>query len=73
MMESPVLQRFADRQERKGMVRAVTKGLEGRFGPIPSDLAILLEAIDDQATLDRLAMSASQCPDLDAFRAGLPG
>ena len=76
MIESPVLQRFAANQRRKGylqgMVRGVTMLLEVRFGSIPDDLGSLLRAIDDEATLERLARSAVRCPDLVAFRAGLP-
>lgn len=71
MIESPVLQRFAANQERKGMVKLLTKMLERRFGIIPEDLIAALRTIQDETTLIQLSESADRCPDLAAFRAEL--
>ena len=69
MIESPVLQRLLAKFERRGMTRGLTKILESRFGVLPDDVIASLAAIQDEATLDRLLDLATQCPDLEAFRA----
>lgn len=71
MIESPVLQRFAANQERKGMARMISLNLEERFGTIPEDVIADLKAIQDDAILVRFNRSAYMCPDVETFRAEL--
>lgn len=72
MIVSPAWPRFAANRKRAGVATTLIMFIEFRFDPIPDDLVSILRAIDDDATLDRRARLAVRCPDIGAFRAGLP-
>ena len=42
--------------------------LSARFGTVPADLALALQALTDQRRLEAMVWRACSCPSLDAFR-----
>jgi hypothetical protein len=73
MIESPVLLEFEANVKRKELARILEKVLLARFGAIPPEVATALRGIVDPAKLDELVESAVCCPDIEGFRAQLPG
>ena len=71
MIESPLLREFEAKTEQKTMRKAILRGIEARFGPIPPEVTAALQAVEDGAKLDELFDLALGCPDLDSFRARL--
>jgi hypothetical protein len=67
MFESPVLQRFVARRFHE----AVLDVLRARFGTVPRSITKHLREVLDEEKLRKLNVLAAQCPDLQAFRAGL--
>ena len=55
----------------QGLRQATLKILEGRFGSVPGDLAVLLQSITDPGKLEELTVSAALEPTLDSLRATL--
>ena len=51
--------------------RDLQRFLKGRFGTLTPEVETALRAVTDQVRLDGLVDWASQCTDLDAFRARL--
>jgi hypothetical protein len=68
MIESPLIQEFLQELLAERMHKAIAKVLEGRFGPIPSDLRARLQAVQDEQKLDDLNAFAGTCSELDEFR-----
>jgi hypothetical protein len=75
MTDSPLIQEIVA-EATKGIVAEARKAdlikfLQGRFGPIPADLSMLLQRIEDGQKLDLLVERAARCKDLNSFRQGL--
>jgi hypothetical protein len=64
MIESPLIQELLAER----MHKAIAKVLEGRFGTIPSDLRVRLQAVQDEQKLDDLNAFAGTCRSLEEFR-----
>jgi hypothetical protein len=69
MIESPLIQELLAER----MHKAIAKVLEGRFGPIPSDVRVRLQAVQQEEKLDDLNAFAGTCHNLDEFRKRLEG
>jgi hypothetical protein len=68
MIESPLIQElFADRDRNK-LQSYILKVLEGRFGPVASDLAAQIRAVSDVQKLEDLLTQAALCTGLESFR-----
>jgi hypothetical protein len=67
MIESPI---FAEWWAQASQ-HTLLKVLEGRFGPVPPDIAAQVKAIGDETQLDELSLAAGKCPDQGAFRTKL--
>jgi hypothetical protein len=67
MFESPVLQRFVARRFHE----AILDVLRARFGTVPRSITKHLREVLDEEKLRKFNVLAAQCPDLQAFRAGL--
>jgi hypothetical protein len=67
MIESPI---FAEWWA-QATQQAIQEVLEPRFGPLPPEIAVRLQAVFDNARLRELSRTAALCPDLEAFRAKL--
>lgn len=57
----------------EGKMEAISFILESRFGGIPSNLKMKLEAMDDLNRIDEAMKLAMNCDDLKAFQKGLTG
>jgi predicted transposase YdaD len=79
MIESPVLDEVKEilkkRYEAEGAAKATRQAiratLEARFGTVPAERVVPLEAVADENRLKELVRLAATCADLDAFVAGL--
>lgn len=67
MVESPLIQEIRAEVKHEDILAF----LEGRFGPIPAEVATALRAIYDIPKLKDLVNFVPVCPDLEAFRARL--
>lgn len=64
MIESPLIQELMAER----MHRAILRFLTGRFGAPPPEIAVAIQNIQDEQTLDDLVDLAARCPDLNTFR-----
>jgi hypothetical protein len=67
MIKSPIF----DELRAQTAQRLVTNLLEARFGPVPPEIAMQLQAIIDENRLTELNRDAAFCSNLEAFRAKL--
>lgn len=67
MIESPLILELMAEQKQQDIVEI----LEARFGTAPPEVVLAIQAIKDVPRLKELIRLASQCPDLEAFRAPL--
>jgi hypothetical protein len=72
MIESPLIQELELEFMHKAMHKSILRFLEGRFGPVPEDIRAAVQRIQGESALDAITLQAARCPDLDAFRRGLP-
>lgn len=72
MIESPVLDEWAEEFAAETTKKLTLQTLTKRFGSVPHDIEVRLRAIPDTATLEPLNWDAFACPDLNTFRAKLP-
>jgi len=71
MIESPLIKELEVEFTSKAMHKTILRFLEGRFGPVPEDVRVAVQHIENESALDAMALLAARCPDLDAFRSGL--
>jgi hypothetical protein len=69
MIESPLIQEVLAEH----MHKAIVKVLEIRFGLVPSDVEVRLQAIQEEEKLDDLNTFAATCSNLGEFRKRLEG
>jgi hypothetical protein len=69
MIESPLIQEIVAEATAKAKQEDLMAFLQGRFGPIPTEVATALRAIHDIQKLSDLVNFVPVCPDLEAFRA----
>ena len=69
MIESPLIQELIAQTRHADTLQI----LETRFGAVPAEIAVPLQAILDDNRLRELHQFAVQCPDLKAFSARLLG
>jgi hypothetical protein len=67
MIESPVLRRIVEESERKGLVKAILRFLETRFGSLTPMITAGLEQVKEEKKLVRLVDQAASCASLHAF------
>jgi hypothetical protein len=76
MIESPLIQEleaeFTLKATQKAMHESILLFLEGRFGPFPEDVRTAVQRVQDASALRAVTVLAARCPDIDAFRDGLP-
>jgi hypothetical protein len=63
--------KVAEETARETVRKDVGRVLHQRFGAVPADVAVSLQAIAEQARLEDLHDLAVVCPDLEAFRQAL--
>ncbi|UFP96771.1 DUF4351 domain-containing protein [Gloeobacter morelensis] len=67
-----VVQQAEQRGEQRGRVEGglqlLQRLFEHKFGPLPEDLRMTLEAIADAQELDRLGLGLMDAPDVETFR-----
>jgi len=71
MIESPVLRRIVEESERKGLVKAILRFLETRFGSLTPMIMAGLEQVKEEKKLVRLVDQAASCASLNAFEDAL--
>jgi hypothetical protein len=79
MIESPLIQELlaetvaATRAQTRAETqrKAILRVLSSRFGSIPPDIVTALRPIQEEAKLNDLIDCATNCPNLEAFRARL--
>jgi hypothetical protein len=77
VIESPFLKELEEQGIQKGVQQGIQRGihysivmfLRGRFGSVRADLESAITAMEERSRLEDLLVWASQCPDLEAFRA----
>jgi hypothetical protein len=69
MIDTPLLRKLEEQGIQKGIHYSIVMFLRGRFGGVPADLESAITAIQERSRLEELLVWASQCPDLEAFRA----
>jgi hypothetical protein len=72
MLELPHMDQIAREIAAEARQEDFLRVLRIRFGPVPAEIGAALETISDEAKLDELVDLAVGCPDLEAFRAGIP-
>jgi hypothetical protein len=72
MIESPLIQELEAECTQKAMHESILLVLEGRFGPFPEDVRAAVQRVSDESALRAMTVLAARCPDIDAFRSGLP-
>jgi hypothetical protein len=72
MIESPLIQELEAEFTQKAMHESILLVLEGRFGPFPEDVRAAVQRVSDESALRAMTVLAARCPDIDAFRSGLP-
>jgi hypothetical protein len=68
MIESPLIKEL----EAEWAHKSILLFLEGRFGSIPEDVQTTVQRVQDASDLRAMTVLAARCPDIDAFRNGLP-
>jgi hypothetical protein len=68
MIESPLIKEL----EAEWAHESILLVLEGRFGPFPEDVRTAVRRVQDESALRAITVLAARCPDIDAFRSGLP-
>ncbi len=63
MIESPVLQEFLAKRQRKWVMLVLIE----RFGSRANAIAQVLDSITDVEKLDKLTRIAVKCPDIETF------
>ena len=71
MIESPLIQELMHEVLAEQMHTAILDVLEVRFGPVPQDVAVAVQAIFEEQRLKELHKFAVGCGDLKMFRARL--
>jgi hypothetical protein len=69
MIESPLIQEIVARAKHETRHEDILEVLEGRFGAVPTDIAMHLKGIVEEKRLRDLHRYAVRCSDLEAFRA----
>lgn len=64
MFESPLIREILAQARHRDILQV----LEIRFGPIPPDLARLIQTVEAETKLDKLVDLTVGCPDLETFR-----
>jgi hypothetical protein len=76
MIESPLIQEleaeFTQKATQKARHESILLVLESRFGPFPEDVRTAVRRVSDESALRAMTVLAARCPDIDAFRSGLP-
>lgn len=72
MIESPLLQEITAKSRCEGMQKAILRMLQTRFGALPEGVAVGIQAVTDEPTLERLVDEALKSPDLVAFMINVP-
>jgi hypothetical protein len=73
MIESPILEEAYVLMRVLTLRSVVIDALTARFGEIPTDRLVSLDAVSDEAQLKALHRLAVTCPTLEAFLTGLNG
>ena len=68
MIESPLIQELMDKKAAETRRQDILRFLETRFGRVPQELAMALQAIEDERTLGELVELAARCRALNAFQ-----
>jgi hypothetical protein len=68
MIESPLIQEMMAQRDQQLLHYRTLDNLEGRFGTIPLELAVV-RGISDERKLRGLHRLAAACPGLESFRA----
>jgi hypothetical protein len=71
MLDTPLLRKLEEQGIQKGIHQSIAIVLRGRFRSVPADLESAITAVQERSRLEDLLVWASQCPDLEAFRARL--
>jgi len=76
MIESPLIKEleaeFTSKAMREAMHDSILLVLESRCGLPPEDVRSAVQRVQDASALRAMTVLAARCPDLDAFRRGLP-
>lgn len=72
MIESPLVQEISAKSRCEGMHKALLRMLQTRFGTLPEGVAVGIQAVVDEPTLERLVDEALKSPDLEAFMINVP-
>ena len=76
MIESRLLREIEERGKSEGRIGAhaadILRLLEARFDHAPEEIRERLSAIQNEATLEDLIVTAYRCPDPTNFRAPIP-
>jgi hypothetical protein len=68
MIESPLIQEL----EAEWAHESILLVLESRFGSVPEDVGTAVQRVQDASALRAMIVLAARCPDINAFRSGLP-
>jgi hypothetical protein len=71
MIESPELQEIMEEVRHQTTHANIVRILEGKFGPVPAELATRIRGIGDDHVLQDLLLRAATCADLQGFQAAL--
>ena len=72
MLEFPAIQELIQEAVAKSRQKTILRILQVRFKSVPAEVAPAVQAIHDEAKLDKLVKLAAICPTLEAFRLGIP-
>ena len=68
MIESPLIQEL----EAEFAHKSILLFLESRFGSVPEDVRSAVQRVRDESAIRAMTVLAARCPDIDAFRRGMP-
>jgi len=68
MIESPLIKEL----EAEFAHKSILLVLESRCGSVPEDVRAAVQRLSDESALRDITVLAARCPDIDAFRRGLP-
>jgi hypothetical protein len=68
MEDTPIVQKIAQRVEKRGIERVLLKLIAARFGAVPEDIRQKIQAINDTENLERIATLLLRIQSVDELK-----